>query len=42
MDILSTAIVVEKMKKYGYTMPNESELKIGGDRNLQRMVAVQK
>lgn len=42
MDILSTSIVVEKMKKYGYTMPSEGELKIGGDRNLQRMVAAQK
>lgn len=42
MDILSTASMVEKIKKYGYTVPSEGELRIGGDRNMPRMVAAQK
>jgi hypothetical protein len=32
----------EKIKLYGYTVPQESELRIGGDRNMQKMVAAQK
>lgn len=39
MDILSSATMVEKLKKYGYTVPSEGELRIGGDRNMPRMVA---
>jgi hypothetical protein len=42
MDILSSATMVEKLKKYGYTVPSEGELRIGGDRNMPRMVAAQK
>ncbi len=42
MDILSSATMAEKLKKYGYTVPSEGELRIGGDRNMPRMVAAQK